>query len=135
MCDEGDPDYDIIDLKFEQYGRIGICEDCFENLVSDGRSQRCTLCFRGARFGTWQLTTYRTLNQPNPKKLKHEAEHFLFCEEHFRELENHCRSRLHQTKIRAFKKDEGYLGYLDNQDLLLPMRRRLNTDDIDRAGN
>ena len=135
ICDEGDPDYDVIDLKFEQPGRIGVCEDCFEDLVSGGRSQRCSLCYRGARYGTWKLTTYRTLNQPNPQELKHEADYFLFCEEHFRELEKHCRSRLHQAKIQAFNETEGYLGYLDNQDIFLPMRRSLETDQIDEGSD
>lgn len=128
ICDEGDPDYDVIDLKFEQTGRIGVCEDCFESLVSGGKSQRCSMCYRGARFGTWQVKRYNTLNQPNPQELNYEPDYFLFCENHFRELEEHCHSRLHQSKIMAFTEEEGYLGYLDNQDILLPMRRSLKTD-------
>lgn len=128
ICDEKGPGYDVIDLKFEQLGRIGVCEDCFESLVSDGKSQRCSLCYRGARFGTWKLKRYDTLNQPKPKKLKHEPDYFLFCEQHFRELEENCKSRFHQSKLTAFREGEGYQGYLNHQDLLLPMRRTLNSD-------
>jgi len=128
ICDEGNPDYDVIDLKFEVPGRIGICENCFENLVQDGKSQRCSLCYRGARFGTWQLKRYDTPNQPNAQKLNHEPDYFLFCEKHFRELEADCNSRLHQSKISAFREDVGYIGYIDNQDIFLPMRRSLKTD-------
>lgn len=131
LCDEGDPDYDVIDLKFEQSGRIGVCEDCFEGLVSGGKSQRCSLCYRGARFGTWQLKRYDTPNQRSAQELKHEPDYFLFCEQHFRELEEHCQSRFHQSKISAFRNEDGYLGYLDNQDLFLPMRRTLKADQED----
>ena len=131
ICDEGNPDFDIIDLKFEQPGRIGVCEDCFEDLVSDGKSQRCSLCYRGARFGTWQVKRYDTLNHINPKKLHHEPDYFLFCEHHFRELEDKCQSRFHQARINAFREQEGYLGYLDSQDIFLPMRRSLKSDGED----
>lgn len=128
ICDDGNPDYDVIDLEFEQFGRIGICEDCFENLVSGGKTQRCSLCYRGARFGTWQVVRYDTIDNVTAKELKYEPDYFLFCEQHFRELENHCQSRHHQSKINAFS-EEGYLGYLDTQDLLLPMRRTLKADE------
>lgn len=131
ICDEDAPDYDVVDLKFEQPGRIGVCEDCFEGLVSGGKSQRCSLCYRGARFGTWQLQRYDTLNQPDAQKLNYEPDYFLFCEHHFRELEEHCQSRLHQSKLIAFREEEGYLGYLDNKDMLLPMRRTLKSDQTD----
>lgn len=128
ICDDESPDFDVIDLQFEQPGRIGVCSECFEGLVSDGKSQRCSLCYRGARFGTWQLKRYDTFNQPDAQELNHEPDYFLFCEQHFHELEEKCNSRLHQSKIGAFERENGYLGYLDNKDLFLPMRRSLITD-------
>lgn len=124
MCESGESHYDIIHLKFEKYGRLRLCGDCFEGLIHDNRSQQCGMCNRKAEYGTWRTERYDATASVDAKDIQYVPDHWLLCEGHFRQLEKETNLRLRQTRVHDFD-EGGYRGYLSTRDWLLPMRREL----------
>ena len=100
VCEGGSTQYDIVHLQWNRPGRLRLCEDCLDDLLTG--DDTCGLCGSYAQYGTWTTKRLDKYGSVTAQNIQRVPKYRLLCEKHFRELAQEVDSRDRQTRLGEF---------------------------------